>query len=166
MHGGEHHDAVDPAIVPARRVRTEDVIPAIGLATFGSDHVDHDTATGDGVIAGIAERRGMDPATMCVTWAEQPGRIPIPFSTDRHHLLANLRAVVSGPPSDDEMVAIAGIDRNRRLIKGQRFCWKPDRSRRDPSDESGVIVAPSRSFSGSGRCRHRARVGRWPTARR
>ena len=34
---------VDPATVPTRRLRTGDLLPAIGLGTFGSDHVGHDT---------------------------------------------------------------------------------------------------------------------------
>lgn len=36
-------EGVDPATVPTRRLRTGDRLPAIGLGTFGSDHVDHDT---------------------------------------------------------------------------------------------------------------------------
>ena len=34
---------VDPATVPTRLLRTGDLLPAIGLGTFGSDHVGHDT---------------------------------------------------------------------------------------------------------------------------
>ncbi len=58
-----------------------------------------------------------------------------------HHLLANLRAVVGDPLTDDEMAAITAIDRKCRLIKGQVFCWKPGQSWRDLWDESGVITS-------------------------
>ncbi|MGA7341506.1 MAG: aldo/keto reductase [Terracidiphilus sp.] len=34
-------DAVDPARVPGRRLATGAVVPAIGMGTFGSDHVPH-----------------------------------------------------------------------------------------------------------------------------
>jgi len=34
-------DAVDPATVPQRRLRSGASMPAIGLGTFGSDHVPH-----------------------------------------------------------------------------------------------------------------------------
>jgi alcohol dehydrogenase (NADP+) len=34
-------DAVDPAFVPQRRLYTDALMPAIGLGTFGSDHVAH-----------------------------------------------------------------------------------------------------------------------------
>src|SRR5580658_5116000 len=34
-------DAVDPASVPQRRLRSGAWMPAVGLGTFGSDHVPH-----------------------------------------------------------------------------------------------------------------------------
>jgi diketogulonate reductase-like aldo/keto reductase len=34
-------DAVDPALIPRRRLRSGAMIPAIGMGTFGSDHVEH-----------------------------------------------------------------------------------------------------------------------------
>jgi len=34
-------DAVDPASVPQRQLRSGAKMPAIGLGTFGSDHVPH-----------------------------------------------------------------------------------------------------------------------------
>jgi len=75
-----------------------------------------------------------------VKWAEQRGQVPIPFSTDPHHLLANLRAVASDPLAGDARAAITAIDRNCRLIKGQVFCWKPGQAWRDLWDEAGVIT--------------------------
>jgi hypothetical protein len=61
---------------------------------------------------------------VCVKWAVQRGQIPIPFAIHREKYLANLRAVVTDPLTDEEMAAIAHIDRNCRLIKGHVFLWK------------------------------------------
>ena len=56
-------------------------------------------------------------------WAQQRGQIPIPFSTTQRNLEANLDAVVGFDLDDGEMAAIAAVDRNNRLIKGQVFLW-------------------------------------------
>jgi len=93
----------------------------------------------DPVIVAIARRLGVHPAVVCVKWACQIGATPIPFSTRRANYLANLQGVASPPLSDDEMRAIAGIDRNCRLIKGQVFLWKPGQSWEDLWDLDGVI---------------------------
>ena len=42
--------------------------------------------------------------------------------------------------TDDEMAAIASIDKGCRLIKGQVFLWKENQDWRDLWDEDGVIV--------------------------
>ena len=39
-----------------------------------------------------ATRLGVHPAVVCVKWAVQRGQVPIPFSTKRRNLAANLRA--------------------------------------------------------------------------
>ncbi len=124
-----------------------DIVP-IGYSPIGSPaRPERDRAAADSVdiedpvMVEIAAGRGMHPAALCVKWAEQRGQIPIPFSTDAHHLLANLRAVVGDPLTDDEMAAITAIDRKCRLIKGHVFCWKPGQSWRDLWDESGVITS-------------------------
>ena len=93
----------------------------------------------DPVIVAIARRLGVHPAVVCVKWACQIGATPIPFSTRRANYLANLQGVASPPLSDDEMRAIAGIDRNCRLIKGQVFLWKPGQTWEDLWDLDGVI---------------------------
>ena len=85
----------------------------------------------DPVIVHIADRLGVHPAVVCVKWACQMGATPIPFSVKRANYLANLQGVVSPPLSDDEMSAIAGIDRDCRLIKGQVFLWRADQSWED-----------------------------------
>jgi hypothetical protein len=48
------------------------------------------------------------------------------FSGGRNYL-ANLHAVVGEPLTAQEMQAIAGIDRSRRLIEGQVFLWPEGR---------------------------------------
>ncbi len=85
----------------------------------------------DPVIVAIARRLGVHPAVVCVKWAAQRGAAPIPFSVNPRNYLANLQGVVGPPLTDADMAAIAGIDRNCRLIKGQVFLWKtgPDLGR-------------------------------------
>ena len=94
----------------------------------------------DPVIVSIAERLGVHPAVVCVKWAEQLGATPIPFSTRRRNYVANLQGVVSEPLTAVDMEAIAGIDRNCRLIKGQVFLWKQDQTWEDLWDLNGVIA--------------------------
>jgi len=94
----------------------------------------------DPVIVEIAQKHGVHPAVVCVKWAVQRGQTPIPFSTKRRNYLANLEAVVSDPLSDEEMQAIAAIDKGCRLIKGQVFLWKENQDWRDLWDEDGVIT--------------------------
>ncbi|MGZ8437186.1 MAG: aldo/keto reductase [Candidatus Limnocylindrales bacterium] len=96
----------------------------------------------DPVIVAIAQRLGVHPAVVCVKWAIQRGQVPIPFSTTRANYLANLRAAVSDPLTDADMSAIADIDRNCRLIKGQVFMWKAGQSWEDLWDLDGTITPP------------------------
>ncbi len=93
------------------------------------------------MIVEIAERRGVHPASVCIRWAVQRGQIPIPFSTNPRHYVANLEAAVSEPLTDEEMKAIEGIDRDGRLIKGQVFLWEGAESWEDLWDLSGDITA-------------------------
>jgi diketogulonate reductase-like aldo/keto reductase len=118
----------------------------IGYCPIGSpgrperDRTPDDTVdTEDPVIVGIAGRLGIHPAEVCVKWAVQRGQTPIPFSTRPRNYMANLRAVTTEPLSDGEMRAIAGIDRNCRLIKGQVFLWKENQSWEDLWDADGEI---------------------------
>jgi alcohol dehydrogenase (NADP+) len=129
-------------------VRTNGLIP-IGFAPVGSparpdrDRTPHDTVDiEDPVIVAIAARLGVHPAVVCVKWGIQRGQVPIPFSTTPANYLANLRAAVSEPLTDADMSAIAGIDRNCRLIKGQVFLWKPGQSWEDLWDLDGTITPP------------------------
>lgn len=129
-------------------VRANGIEP-VGYAPIGSparperDRMSDDSVdVEDPVIVAIAERLGVHPAVVCVKWAVQRGQTPIPFSTRRSHYLANLRAVASDPLTDEEMAAIAGIDRGCRLIKGQVFLWKAGQRWEDLWDLDGTITPP------------------------
>jgi diketogulonate reductase-like aldo/keto reductase len=129
-------------------VRANGIEP-VGYAPIGSparperDRAPDDSVdVEDPVIVAIAERLRVHPAVVCVKWAVQRGQTPIPFSTRRSNYLANLRAVVSDPLTDEEMTAIAGIDRGCRLIKGQVFLWKAGQSWEDLWDLDGTITPP------------------------
>jgi alcohol dehydrogenase (NADP+) len=93
----------------------------------------------DPVIVSIARRLGVHPAVVCVKWAQQRGATPIPFSVKPRNYLANLQGVVSAPLTDADMAAIAGIDKNCRLIKGQVFLWRQGQTWEDLWDLDGAI---------------------------
>lgn len=124
------------------------IVP-IGYSPIGSpnrperDRTDADTSpTEDPVIVEIARRHNVHPAVVCIKWAVQRGQVPIPFSTRRRNYLSNLQAAVTDPLTDDEMAAIARIDRNCRLVKGQVFLWKDGQTWEDLWDVSGEITPP------------------------
>jgi diketogulonate reductase-like aldo/keto reductase len=94
----------------------------------------------DPVIVSIAQRLRVHPAIVCLKWLVQLGATPIPMSTKRRNYLANLQGVVSEPLADADMQAIAGIDKNCRLIKGQVFLWKVNQSWEDLWDVTGEIT--------------------------
>jgi len=121
----------------------------IGYSPIGSpsrperDRTPDDTVdVEDPVILTIAQRLGVHPAVVCVKWAVQHGHIPIPFSVKRSQYLATLQAVIGDPLTDEEMQAIAGIDKNNRLIKGHVFLWKDGQSWEDLWDVNGEITPP------------------------
>lgn len=129
-------------------VRAAGIVP-IGYSPIGSparperDRTPEDSVDiEDPVIVAAARRLGVHPAVVCIRWAIQRGQVPIPFSTRRANLLANLRGAVGEPLTDEEMAAIAGIDRNCRLIKGQVFLWKAGQSWEDLWDLDGTITPP------------------------
>ena len=106
------------------------IVP-IGYSPFGSpsrperdrtpdDSVDME----DPVILDIARQSGLTPASVCIKWAIQRGQIPIPFSVKPEQFSASLVATTTEPLSSDQMAALAKIDRNCRLIKGQVFLWE------------------------------------------
>lgn len=129
-------------------VRTNGIEP-VGFSPIGSparperDRAPDDSVdVEDPVIVRIAQRLGVHPAVVCVKWAVQRGQTPIPFSTTRANYLANLRGAVGEPLTEAEMEAIAGIDRNCRLIKGQVFTWKTGQRWEDLWDLDGTITPP------------------------
>jgi alcohol dehydrogenase (NADP+) len=122
-------------------------IQPVGYCPIGSpgrperDRTPTDTAPADDpVIVRIAKRHRIPPAVVCIKWAVQRGQAPIPFST--HHYRENLEGVLLEPLTDDEMTAIAAIDRNCRLIKGQVFLWKDGQTWEDLWDPTGEITPP------------------------
>jgi alcohol dehydrogenase (NADP+) len=122
-------------------------VEVIGFSPIGSpnrperDKTPEDTVPiEDPVILEIANRLGVHPAVVCIKWAVQRGQTPIPFSTNRRNYLANLLGVVSAPLTEQDMQAIAGIDRNCRFIKGQVFLWKENQDWQDLWDVNGVIT--------------------------
>jgi diketogulonate reductase-like aldo/keto reductase len=127
-------------------VRAHGIEP-VGYCPIGSpnrperDRTPQDTSPiEDPVIIGIADRLGVHPAVVCVKWAVQRGQTPIPLSTKPAHYVANLQATVSAPLTDEDMRAIAAIDKNCRLIKGQVFLWKDNQSWEDLWDLNGEIA--------------------------
>ena len=94
----------------------------------------------DPLIVSIAQRLGVHPAVVCLKWLVQLGATPIPMSTKRRKYLANIQGVVSAPLTEADMQAIAGIDKNCRLIKGQVFLWKPNQAWEDLWDVNGEIT--------------------------
>ena len=125
----------------------ENGIQPIGYCPIGSpgrperDRTPEDTApTDDPVIVEIARRHGVHPAVVCIKWAVQRGQTPIPFSINNY--AANLAGVVGEPLTDVEMLEIAAIDRNCRLIKGQVFLWKDGQTWEELWDINGEITPP------------------------
>jgi len=119
----------------------------IGFSPIGSptrpdrDKTPDDTVDiEDPVIVEIAQRHNIHPAVVCIKWAVQRGQVPIPFSIHRAQYLSNLQAAVTDPLTDAEMQAIAGIDKNCRLIKGQVFLWEGAKDWEDLWDVSGEIT--------------------------
>lgn len=107
----------------------------------GRDRTPADTAAlEDPVLTAIARSRGLSPASLCIRWAVQRGQVPIPMSANPRHYTANLRAAVADPLTAEEMAAIAGIDRNCRLIKGQVFLWPGAKDWEDLWDLQGIIA--------------------------
>jgi len=126
----------------------ESGIQPIGFSPIGSptrpdrDKTPEDTVDiEDPVIVQIADRLGVHPAVVCIKWAVQRGQVPIPFSIYPDQYAGNLRCATVDPLTEAEMQAIAGIDKNCRLIKGQVFLWEGAKSWEDLWDLDGVIAA-------------------------
>ena len=122
------------------------IIP-IGYSPIGSpsrperDRTPDDTVdVDDPVIAEIAARRGVHPAVVCILWAIGRGQVPIPFSVKPAQYTATLQAVANEALTESEMAAIAGINKNNRLIKGHVFLWRDGQTWEDLWDMNGEIT--------------------------
>jgi len=129
-------------------VRGNGIVP-IGYSPLGSpgrperDRTPDDTVdTEDPVIVRIAQRLGVHPAVVCLKWGIQRGEVVIPFSVKRRNFLVNLQAAVTSPLTVEDMEAIAAIDKNCRLIKGQVFLWKEGQTWEALWDLDGKITPP------------------------
>jgi diketogulonate reductase-like aldo/keto reductase len=127
-------------------VRAQGIEP-VGYSPIGSpgrpqrDRTPEDTVDiEDPVIVKIAARLGVTPANVCIKWAVQRGQTPIPFSTTRRNYESNLKCLATAPLTDLDMRAIAAIDRNCRLIKGQVFLWRDGQTWEDLWDLNGEIA--------------------------
>ena len=69
----------------------------------------------DPVLREIAAQHQAASAQIALAWALQKGSAVIPSSTNREHLIANLRAQEIQLTAD-EMAAIAKLDRNAREV--------------------------------------------------
>jgi len=126
---------------------TQNGIIPIGYSPLGSpsrperDRTPDDTVDiDDPVIVEIARRRGVHPAVVCILWAIGRGQVPIPFSVKPAQYIAALQAVAHDTLTADEMAAIAGIDKNNRLIKGHVFLWRDSQTWEDLWDINGEIM--------------------------
>ena len=125
-------------------LKAHDILP-IGYMPLGSPRrPERDIEPGDIAdmqmpeLIAIAKAHQVHPAIICLKWALQRGVLPIPFSV--HNYEANLRAAVTGKLTEEEMDAIAGLERNNRLVKGQVFLWEGANDWHDLWDEDGVIA--------------------------
>lgn len=121
-------------------------IQPIGFCPIGSpsrpqrDRTESDTCDmDDPVIRRIAERQGIHPAAVCLQWAVKRGTVTIPFSVKPDQLRANLQAIAENPLTPEDLRAIADIDQNCRLIKGQVFLWREGQHWQDLWDPDGTI---------------------------
>ncbi|EAV1661751.1 aldo/keto reductase [Salmonella enterica] len=122
-------------------------VQPVGFCPIGSPmRPDRDKAEGDTcdiedpVIVSIAQRLNVHPAVVCIKWAVQRGHIPIPFSVAKEQIYSNIANIVIDPLTDEEMSAIAAIDRNSRLIKGHVFLWEGAKGWEDLWDTDGKIT--------------------------
>lgn len=122
-------------------------VQPIGFCPIGSpsrperDRTPEDTCEmEDPVIVKIAQRLGVHPAVVCIMWAVKRGEVTIPFAVKRGQLIGNLKAAVDNPLTAEDMRAIAKIDKNCRLIKGQVFLWREGLTWEALWDENGMIM--------------------------
>jgi alcohol dehydrogenase (NADP+) len=74
-------------------------------------------------IVNIAERHGVTPAQILISWAIHRDTAVIPKSVNPGRLKQNLSAVEVSLTRDD-MQEMAGLDRNRRYVSGDFWAMK------------------------------------------
>ncbi|MEG2784352.1 MAG: aldo/keto reductase, partial [Lachnospiraceae bacterium] len=72
----------------------------------------------------IAKAHHCHPAVIALKWAVKKGQIPIPFSIQEEQYVSNLKLVTEDPLTEEEMISIATLEKNNRLVKGQVFLWE------------------------------------------
>ncbi len=122
-------------------------IRPIGFSPLGSpSRPERDKSAEDVVdmelpeVVQVANRHGVHPAAICLSWAVRLGAIPIPFSIDPVKYENNLESVIDVQLSDEDMALLKQADRNNRLIKGQVFLWDGASDWQDLWDVDGVIA--------------------------
>ena len=73
-----------------------------------------DVLFGDKTIASIATARGVSAAQILLRWHVQAGYIAIPGSSNPDHIAENI-AIFDFELTDDEMLALAALDRQHRF---------------------------------------------------
>ena len=79
----------------------------------------------DPVLQTIAQQINASPAQVALAWALQQGYAVIPSSTQRAHLLANLKAQ-DLQLTPEQMQAITELDRNSREVNPEQLAPKWD----------------------------------------
>ena len=111
---------------PGPRSTRSSCIPAIQQAELRAWHAEHGIATeawsplaqgellSDETIGEIADRHGKTPAQAILRWHIQLGNVVIPKSVTPERIRENLD-LFDFELSDEEMAAIAGLDRGERI---------------------------------------------------
>ena len=73
-------------------------------------------------IAAIAARTGASPAQVCLAWAVRAGRSVVPKSVSAARLAENLAALAMPELTQEELAALAALDRGRRFNDPGVFC--------------------------------------------
>ena len=76
----------------------------------------------DAAVKRIAETHGVTPAQVCLRWQVQRGHAVVPKSTDPARLRENLAAATCCELAEDEMAAVAALDRHLRYNDPGDFC--------------------------------------------
>lgn len=139
----EHHPTLQQGELVQHLVDHD--IQVVGYSPLGSpsrparDRTDDDLVDLEApAVVEIAERRGITPAQVCITWAINRGVVPIPFSVKEQQLREAFRAA-SIRLTPEEINSLRGADRNNRLIKGHVFLWEGAESWLDLWDVDGTI---------------------------